>query len=152
MRWINVHLLAGAALVILVAACANPPTSQLASAKEARAQLLFRISENDGKTDRPVRVRVILRSRTGRAYDVSHSFPAEASGADIATFFERSFNGCGFKAFRSTNSVFVAPVYEFGANCSHDCVEVTFGGTSADLVKSVPVAKPEPPGEGSDGR
>ena len=149
MRSTSVLLLAASALVILVAACSTPPPpSQPAAAKEGRAQLLFRISENDGKIDRPVRVRVILRSRTGRAYDVSHSFPAEASGADIATFFERSFNGCGFKAFRSTRNVFVEPVYEFGANCSHDCVEVMFGGTSADLVKSVPVAKPEPPGEG----
>ena len=145
MRWINVLLLARPAVVILVAACANPPMSQPTVAKHGRAQLLFRIAGNGEKTDTPVMVRVVLRSRTGRAYDVSRPFPAQASGADIATFFERSFNGCGFQAFRSTRSVFVEPVYEFGANCSHDSVEVTFGRNSADLVKRIPVTRPEPP-------
>ena len=148
MRSINMLLLAGPAVVILVGACANPPTSQPTAAKHGRAQLLFRVAGNSGQTDRSVRVRVVLRSRTGQAYDVSRSFPAQASGADIATFFERSFNGCGFKAFRSTRGVFVEPVFEVGANCSHDSVVVTFGRNSADLVKSVPVTRPQPPGEG----
>ena len=125
----------------------NLPETVRTVAKQGRAQLLFRLAGSSGKTDRPVRVRVVLRNRTGQAYDVSHSFPARASGADIASFFERSFNGCGFRSFRSTRSVFVEPVYEVGANCSHDSVEVTFGRNSAELVKNIPQTRPAPPGE-----
>ena len=146
MRWIAAPLFSTLSLVILLAACETSPTSQPTATKQGRAQLLIRVAGSSGRTERPVRVRVVLRNRTGLAYDVSHSFPTQASGDDIATFFERSFNGCGFRAFRSTRSVFVEPVYETGANCSHDSVEVTFGRNSAELVKRVPLTRPAPPG------
>ena len=144
-RWSTSSLLtATAALVmIMVTACSTPPPP--AAAKAGEAQVLFRVMGDDGKTDSPVVLRVILRSRTVQAYDVSQFFPAKATGEDIATFFERSMNDAGFQAFRSTRSVFVHPVYEFGASSSHDSVKLSFGGNSADLVRSIPVAKPKDP-------